>query len=120
MPESVPRSFSQRAKALLETYELDPAPLIVELNTRRDGPLIQKILQRLTGRRTVPNILVHVRYAALVRGSALMTRALIKGTSLGGSDDIHALHEQHKLKGIFEDAGVEVKALWAGLPVNEH
>ncbi|EPT04607.1 hypothetical protein FOMPIDRAFT_1045882 [Fomitopsis schrenkii] len=93
--------FSQRAKALLETYELDPPPLIVELNTRQDGPLIQKILQRLTGRRTVPNVLVH-------------------GTSLGGSDDVHALHEQHKLKGIFEDAGVEVKAVWADLPVNEN
>ncbi|KAH9839207.1 thioredoxin-like protein [Rhodofomes roseus] len=92
--------YSQRAKALLQTYELDPPPFIVELNTRRDGPMIQNILKRLTGRRTVPNVLVH-------------------GQSLGGSDDIQALHDQHKLKGILEDAGLEVNGLWAGLQVHE-
>ncbi|KAH9935775.1 glutaredoxin [Fomitopsis serialis] len=92
--------YSQRAKALLQKYELDPPPHIVELNTRSDGQIIQNILKRLTGRRTVPNILIH-------------------GQSLGGSDDIHALHEQHKLKGVLEDAGVEVNGLWAGLQVHD-
>lgn len=53
-------SFSQRAKSLLHSYELDPPPVVIELNTRSDGPMIQKILARLTGRRTVPNILLQV------------------------------------------------------------
>ncbi|KZT71799.1 thioredoxin-like protein [Daedalea quercina L-15889] len=92
--------YSQRAKALLQTYELDPSPLVVELNTRRDGALVQIILQRLTGRRTVPNVLLY-------------------GQSLGGSDDIHALHEQHKLKDVFEDAGVQVKGPQASLETHE-
>jgi len=91
--------FSQRAKSLLESYSLDPPPIIVELNTRADGPLLQKILSRLTGRRTVPNV-------------------LLLGESIGGSDDIHALHEVHKLKGILEKGGLEVNGVTAGLQVH--
>lgn len=91
--------FSQRAKSLLQSYELDPPPVIIELNTRSDGPLIQKILTRLTGRRTVPNI-------------------LLQGKSIGGSDDIHAFHEEHKLKDTLEAAGLEVSGVWAGLQVH--
>ncbi|KAF9816766.1 hypothetical protein IEO21_03928 [Rhodonia placenta] len=92
-------SFSQRAKSLLHSYELDPPPVVIELNTRSDGPMIQKILARLTGRRTVPNI-------------------LLQGKSIGGSDDIHALHEEHKLKDTLEAAGLEVSGVWAGLQVH--
>ncbi|CCL98692.1 uncharacterized protein FIBRA_00695 [Fibroporia radiculosa] len=81
--------FSQRAKALLGSYAINPSPFVVELNTRSDGPVLQKILARVTGRRTVPNVLLH-------------------GKSIGGSDDIHALHESHQLKRILEEAGLEV------------
>lgn len=68
----------------------------------------------------MPNVLVHVSHAILDCCFFLIIPSRFKGTSLGGSDDVHALHEQHKLKGIFEDAGVEVKAVWADLPVNEN
>ncbi|KZT10805.1 thioredoxin-like protein [Laetiporus sulphureus 93-53] len=91
--------YSQRAKSLLQNYELYPPPVVVELNTRSDGPIIQKILARLTGRRTVPNVLLH-------------------GKSLGGSDDIHLLHDEHQLKGILEEGGLQVNGAFAGLQVN--
>ncbi|PCH36091.1 glutaredoxin [Wolfiporia cocos MD-104 SS10] len=88
--------YSQRAKALLETYELNPPPFVVELNTRSDGPIIQKILARLTGRRTVPNI-------------------LLQGQSIGGSDDILKLHETNELKGLLEKGGLQLNGVYAGL-----
>ena len=53
-------SYSQKAKTLLEAYEISPAPKIIEVNVRSDGPQIQKILSRVTGRSTVPNILLKV------------------------------------------------------------
>ena len=55
--------YSQKAKELLAFYDISPAPKIVELNMRSDGPQVQGILKRLTGRSTVPNILVKVRSA---------------------------------------------------------
>ncbi|KAL7281527.1 glutaredoxin [Trametes coccinea BRFM310] len=83
--------YSQRAKALLETYHITPAPRIVEVNVRSDGPQIQAILARLTGRRTVPNI-------------------LLNGESIGGSDDIHQMHDAGRLKGLLEENGLVVSA----------
>ncbi|OJT15282.1 Glutaredoxin-C2 [Trametes pubescens] len=82
--------YSIRAKALLASYTLVPAPKIVEINVRSDGPQIQSILARLTGRSTVPNI-------------------LLQGTSIGGSDDVHRLHDEHTLVKTLEEGGVEVK-----------
>ena len=55
--------YSQKAKELLAFYDISPAPKIIELNMRSDGPQVQGILKRLTGRSTVPNILVKVRSA---------------------------------------------------------
>jgi glutaredoxin-related protein len=55
-----------------------------------DGHIIQNILARLTDRRTVPNILIH-------------------GASIGGSDDIHELHEKGELREMFETAGLKVQ-----------
>lgn len=58
--------YSKRAKALLlETYHLSPVPTVVELDTRTDGLLIQTILTRLTGRSTVPNIILKVRFETI-------------------------------------------------------
>jgi glutaredoxin len=55
-----------------------------------DGDLIKIILKRLTGRATFPNI-------------------LIKGTSIGGFDDISDMDMEGKLKGVLEKAGVHVR-----------
>lgn len=55
-----------------------------------DGPVIQKILQHLTSRRTVPNVLLNYE-------------------PLGGSDEITLLHAEGSLKTLFRDAGVTVR-----------
>jgi len=82
--------YSRSAKELLTKYDLLPEPKIVEVDIRDDGDLIKLILKRLTGRATFPNV-------------------IIKGTSIGGSDDVHALDSEGKLKAIFEEAGVLVQ-----------
>ena len=95
--------YSRKAKAVLETYKLSPAPFIVELDQRSelthtyfptlncakplssvaDTSSIQTLLQRLTGRRTVPNILLDF-------------------TSIGGSDEVTLLHSEGGLRKQFE------------------
>jgi len=82
--------YSQKAKALLEIYDLVPPPKIVEVDLRDDGDLIKLILGRLTSQSTFPNVILHGKY-------------------LGGSDDIQKLHDAGKLKPIFEEGGVRVQ-----------
>ena len=50
----------------------------MELDQHELGPGLQSALDRMTGRRTVPNI-------------------LINGKSVGGGDDIEALHNSDKI-----------------------
>jgi len=85
--------FSKRAKALLETYKLTPPPKIIEVDLRSDAGILKQLLGRLTGRTTFPNV--------------LLTRK-IDGMSIGGSDDIHELHENGELKDILQQAGIKV------------
>jgi glutaredoxin-related protein len=54
-----------------------------------DGDLIKLILGRLTTHLTFPNV-------------------ILRGKSLGGSDDVQLLHDEGKLKPIFEKEGVHV------------
>lgn len=71
--------FSKRAKGLLlEKYAIEPAPYVVELDEHELGPQLQDALEKLTGRRTVPNI-------------------MISGKSIGGSDDIAELDKKKLL-----------------------
>ncbi|KAI6904780.1 hypothetical protein KC318_g6271 [Hortaea werneckii] len=71
--------FSKKAKhILLDMYNITPAPYVVELDQHELGPGLQATLQKSTGRRTVPNV-------------------LINGKSIGGGDDIAALHQEGKL-----------------------
>ncbi|KIW85726.1 hypothetical protein Z517_01118 [Fonsecaea pedrosoi CBS 271.37] len=91
--------YSKRAKALLlETYNITPAPYVVELDLMTtpvpkahdddeddDAPAptlgrkLQDLLATLTGRRTVPNIMINAQ-------------------SLGGSDDIARMHMEGTLE----------------------
>lgn len=95
--------YSKRAKALLlETYTISPAPYVVELDLMTtpvpkphhgdgdgdgddDNPAptlgrkLQDLLAILTGRRTVPNIMINAQ-------------------SLGGSDDIAKMHADGTLE----------------------
>lgn len=65
--------FSAKAKRILvEKYSIVPAPFVVELDQHALGPKLQASLEKSTGRRTVPNV-------------------LINGKSIGGGDDVEAL-----------------------------
>ncbi|KAF3922429.1 Glutaredoxin-C8 [Arthrobotrys entomopaga] len=71
--------YSKKAKKLLlETYKITPAPFVIELDEHDHGSEIQDELEKMTGRRTVPNILV-------------------QGRSIGGSDDVAALEAEGQL-----------------------
>ncbi|KAJ9130243.1 Glutaredoxin [Pleurostoma richardsiae] len=79
--------YSKRAKGiLLDKYIIEPAPFVVELDTHPLGKEIQTRLGEMTGRRTVPNI-------------------LINGKSIGGSDDVSELDTQHLLVNTIEKLG---------------
>lgn len=98
--------YSKRAKELLASLELKPPPKIIEVDLRgkilyctipppsnpilllEDDQAIKKFLTRLTHHSTFPNI-------------------LIKGKSLGGSDDLANLHSNNKLNPLLLKAGVK-------------
>lgn len=64
--------YSAKAKRiLLDKYNIVPKPHVVELDHHRLGSGLQNALEKSTGRRTVPNI-------------------LINGKSVGGGDDIES------------------------------
>lgn len=70
---------SRRAKGiLLEKYAITPAPYVVELDQHPLGAALQARLAKMTGRRTVPNV-------------------LINGKSIGGGDDIAELDARREL-----------------------
>ena len=58
----------------MEKYKIVPAPYVVELDEHPLGPLLQTALGKMTGRKTVPNV-------------------LINGKSIGGGDDVAALDD---------------------------
>ncbi|KAK8900989.1 hypothetical protein QC760_010448 [Botrytis cinerea] len=78
---------SKRAKdILLEKYRIDPLPYVVELDKHPLGGKLQGRLNQLTGRRTVPNVLVN-------------------GVSIGGGDDVAELDEKGTLGEKVKDLG---------------
>jgi glutaredoxin len=71
--------FSKKAKhILLDTYKITPAPYVVELDEHPFGAQLQATLGEMTGRRTVPNV-------------------LLMGKSIGGGDEIAELHQSNTL-----------------------
>ena len=62
----------------MEQYSIVPAPFVVELDQHEMGPRLQDALQKTTGRKTVPNV-------------------LINGKSIGGGDDVELLHTSNEL-----------------------
>lgn len=87
--------FSKKAKhILLDLYAITPPPFVVELDQHELGSGLQDALLQSTGRRTVPNV-------------------LINGKSIGGGDDVEALHIGDKLIETISSMGgkriVEVK-----------
>lgn len=79
--------YSRKAKdILLEKYTIDPAPYVVELDQHKLGPQLQSRLAELTGRKTVPNV-------------------LINAISIGGGDDIADLDVKKTLATKIKDLG---------------
>ncbi|KAJ4394658.1 hypothetical protein N0V93_003877 [Gnomoniopsis smithogilvyi] len=71
--------YSKRAKGvLLEKYKISPEPYVVELDIHPMGKQIQDRLHEMTGRGTVPNI-------------------MINGKTIGGSDEILAMDKNNQL-----------------------
>ncbi|EKG16567.1 Glutaredoxin [Macrophomina phaseolina MS6] len=91
--------FSAKAKRiLLEEYSITPAPYVVELDQHKLGSAIQAQLEKSTGRRTVPNV-------------------LINGKSIGGGDDIESLHLKGKIEETVRSMGG--KRITEARPVSE-
>ncbi|KAL2269765.1 hypothetical protein VTJ83DRAFT_1949 [Remersonia thermophila] len=71
--------YSKAAKGiLLEKYSIEPAPFVVELDHHPLGQRIQARLAEMTGRRTVPNVMVY-------------------GQSIGGGDEVSAMDRSKTL-----------------------
>jgi glutaredoxin len=107
--------YSKKAKRILDEYDVSPQAFVIELDQRResdpsfaslshadlgslplrnpaDGALIQSLLSTLTGRHTVPNILLNY-------------------VPIGGSDDIELLYSEGSLADKLAEAGL---ALYSG------
>ncbi|PQE25775.1 hypothetical protein CJF30_00000491 [Rutstroemia sp. NJR-2017a BBW] len=67
-------------------YSIDPAPFVVELDQHPLGAKLQARLAELTGRKTVPNV-------------------LINGVSIGGGDDVAELDSKKTLIDRVKDLG---------------
>ncbi|RWA06639.1 hypothetical protein EKO27_g8461 [Xylaria grammica] len=79
--------YSKKAKGiLLEKYIIEPAPYVVELNEHPLGSKLQALLAEKTGRKTVPNIMIH-------------------GKSVGGGDEIAGLDTRKTLIDKFKSMG---------------
>ncbi|KAK4230741.1 putative monothiol glutaredoxin-6 precursor [Podospora fimiseda] len=79
--------YSKLAKGiLLDKYVIEPKPYVVELDLHPLGAQIQARLGEITGRRTVPNIMIY-------------------GKSIGGGDDIAALDKEKKLADKIKSVG---------------
>lgn len=63
---------------LLDKYSISPEPYVVELDLHPLGKQIQTRLGKMTGRSTVPNV-------------------MINGKSIGGGDDIAAMDLSNEL-----------------------
>lgn len=79
--------YSQMAKDILQSYHIIPAPYIVELDQREDGPIIQSLLEEFTARRTVPNILLNWQ-------------------PIGGADELQLAASEGSLTRILNEGGL--------------
>jgi len=85
-------SYSKRAKALFEKLDVEPKPVIIEVDLREDADIIKAQLSRLTGRATFPNI-------------------LLRSKSIGGFTDIQTLYESGQLLEMLADEHIGVRGV---------
>lgn len=82
--------YCKKAKALLK--QLHASVHVIEVNTLPNGPDVQKALEAISGRRTVPNIFVN-------------------GISIGGGDELADAYKEGTLQPLLEKAGVLAKGV---------
>lgn len=83
--------YSKRLKNLLKgNYEITPTYAVVELDKHKNGKKLQEYLGQISGRNTVPNVLI---------GDS--------NTSKGGCDDFLNLHESGKLEAFLNEWGAK-------------
>lgn len=81
--------YSKQLKKLLtENYEITPEISIVELDKHKYGKILQEHLGKISGRKTVPNVLIGT-----------------SNESKGGCDDFQNLHESGKLASLLNEWG---------------
>lgn len=81
--------YSKRLKKLLnDNYEITPQFSVVELDKHKSGKLLQEHLAKISGRGTVPNVLIGP-----------------SNESKGGCDDFLNLHESGKLAAVLNEWG---------------
>lgn len=81
--------YSKRLKKLLhDNYQITPEPVIVEIDKHAHGKVLQEYLGDISGRSTVPNVLVGT-----------------SNESKGGCDDFLNLHESGKLENLLNQWG---------------
>jgi len=79
--------YSKKAKSiLLEQMSIVPTPVVVELDQHEMGPDLQDLLGSMTGRRTVPNVLVNSK-------------------PLGGGDDVERMLNDGTLEDKIKELG---------------
>ncbi|KAK8717916.1 hypothetical protein V6N13_045166 [Hibiscus sabdariffa] len=82
-------SYSSEVKSLFK--KLDVEPLVIELDELgAQGPQVQKLLERLTGQHTVPNV-------------------FIGGKHIGGCTDTLKLHRKGELQSLLSEATAKSK-----------
>lgn len=81
--------YSKKIKKLLhDNYQITPEPTIVEIDKHENGPELQEYLGSISGRSTVPNVLV---------GNSMESR--------GGCDDFIQLHDKGQLLSLLNEWG---------------
>lgn len=95
--------FSGKAKhILLQAYSILPPPHVVEVDLHKDGRALQELLQKTTGRRTVPNV-------------------LIRGKSMGGGDETELLWKSGELPArIKQIGGKKIESIKMNYAWGEH
>jgi glutaredoxin 3 len=81
--------FCARVRSSLDKMDLKPPAEIIQLDQQADGSQTQRLLHKLTGQRTVPNVFVG-------------------GQHVGGCDDTMAAVANGSLLKLLADAGVQV------------
>jgi len=84
--------YSKGAKAIFDILDVEPKPVIIEVDLREDADIVKSQLGRLTGRDTFPNILLRFK-------------------SIGGFTDVQAMYDSGELFKMLKDEHISVRGV---------